>query len=71
MHSIGTIRSWWMDFLGSILYDDWRNDENFKSEILKLYTNNILKLCDNLNIKINLTLVDDVEYGDFGFRITN
>jgi hypothetical protein len=58
-------------FLGSILYDDWRNDENFKSEILKLYTNNILKLCDNLNIKINLTLVDDVEYGDFGFRITN
>jgi hypothetical protein len=58
-------------FLGSILYDDWRNDENFKSEILKLYTNNILKLCDNFNIKINLTLVDDVEYGDFGFRITN
>jgi hypothetical protein len=58
-------------FLGSILYDDWRNDENFKSEILKLYTNNILKLCDNLNIKINLTLVDDVECGDFGFRITN
>jgi hypothetical protein len=58
-------------FLDNILHDDWRSDENFKSDILKLYANNLFKSCDKFNIEIELSIIDDIEYGDFGFRITN